>query len=111
MGSPSDRTPSPDLWEKLQERGQGLAAAMRPSNRRHVKRKGLPAEAVDAIYRCIICDDLVKEEFWSRPHVYLSRKTRAGESTMLIPIHEQCIEPCAALAEQQGYRLSVQDQP
>jgi hypothetical protein len=70
--------------------------------------KSPPAEVVDLVNRCISCDELISEEFGSRPSVYLSKKTRFTESKMLVRVHETCTERGAGLATEQGYELKAE---
>ena len=101
----------PDLWEQVDGHAKRAAQVMkRPKDVRPSKGKNPPAEVVDLVNRCIICDELISEEFWSRPSVYLSKGTRFTESKMLVPVHEKCIETGAALAATQGYDLRVEDE-
>jgi hypothetical protein len=102
----------PDLWEKVDGRAQRTTQAMmRSKTVAPLKGKQhLPAEAEDFVNRCSICDELIKEEFWSRAHAYLSKKTRFTEAKKLVPVHEKCIATGAALAVTQGYDLRVEDE-
>ena len=97
--------------EKVDGRTQRTAQAMmRSKTVGALEGKQLPAEAVGFVNRCIICDELIREEFWSRTHAYLSKKTRFTEAKKLVPVHEKCIETGAALAVTQGYDLRVEDE-
>ena len=113
-----------DLWAKYEDRIQHhrdrsqspeARELLREANRRSAKSRRFRDEMRNLMDLCIVCDEVVSEDFWDRTPVYLCKRTSVNasgqgaelKSSALVSIHEACVKDGIEIAAAQGYALRV----